>query len=103
VNAVATPPCQDLKSSLPRPGLREFWYPAARSWASWSPLKLFIGQDTKVFEVQDYTAPERLSITDVGLVKWRRVIAAHSERETAPANTAPVTGPRPVPDLVQAR
>ena len=72
-------------------------------WASWSLLKLFIGQDTKVFEVQDYTAPERLSITDVGLVKWRRVIAAHAEREISATNTATVTGPRPVPDFVQAR
>jgi hypothetical protein len=72
-------------------------------WASWSLLKLFIGQDTKVFEIQDYAAPERLSISDIGLVKWRRVIAAHAERESTAVNAIQTTGPRSVPDLVQVR
>ena len=50
-------------------------------WASWSLLKLFIGQDTVVFGLQDYEAPEQLSATDTGIVKWRRVIVEHAQRE----------------------
>ena len=72
-------------------------------WASWSLLKLFIGQDTKVFEVQDYQAPERLSISDVGLVKWRRTIANYAEREAGPSPRSQPPGPRALSDVAQAR
>lgn len=51
-------------------------------WASWSLLKYFIGQDRVVFEKQDYSAPERLAGTDVGLVKWRRLVAARARQES---------------------
>ncbi|MDP3137099.1 MAG: aromatic ring-hydroxylating dioxygenase subunit alpha [Burkholderiaceae bacterium] len=52
-------------------------------WASWSLLHLFIGQDRVVFEKQDYYAPERLSSTDIGVVKWRRLIASAAARAQA--------------------
>lgn len=58
-------------------------------WTSWSFMNLFIGQDRVIFEKQDYHAPERLSQTDVGVIKWRRLLAsfAKAEREggSAPA------------------
>ena len=50
-------------------------------WASWSLLKLFIGQDTVVFAAQDYSAPEQLAAADNGIVKWRRIIASHAAAE----------------------
>ncbi len=66
-----------LFSTRHAPGLQAITYAIYyRLWASWSLLKLFIGQDKVVFERQDYAAPERLSSTDVGVVKWRRLIAA---------------------------
>lgn len=53
-------------------------------WASWSLLKLFIGQDTVVFAAQDYDAPEQLSAPDSGIVKWRRILVNHAEMEADP-------------------
>jgi hypothetical protein len=60
-------------------------------WASWSLLKLFIGQDTVVFAAQDYDAPEQLSAPDNGIIKWRRIIANHaaSERGEGLASESP--------------
>ncbi len=54
-----------------------------RLWASWSLLKLFIGQDTVVFAAQDYDAPEQLAAADNGIIKWRRIIANHAAAENA--------------------
>ncbi len=63
-------------------GLRALgYYLYYKIWASWSLMKYFIDQDVVVFEKQDYAAPERLSITDVGLVKWRRIVADFARRE----------------------
>ena len=50
-------------------------------WASWSLLKLFIGQDTVVFAAQDYDAPEQLSAPDSGIIKWRRILANFAAAE----------------------
>ena len=50
-------------------------------WASWALVKLFIGQDKVVFEAQDFSRPERLASSDVGIVKWRRLLAEHWKRE----------------------
>lgn len=50
-------------------------------WASWSLLHYFIDQDRVVFEKQNYSAPERLSASDIGIVKWRRILAAQAKRE----------------------
>jgi hypothetical protein len=64
------------------------------TWASWSLMKFFIGQDTVVFAQQDYDAPELLMGSDTGILKWRRVIVNHAEMEAdepeAPARPAAV-------------
>lgn len=60
-----------------------------RVWTSWSLLRLFIGQDTVVFAAQDYTAPEQLAATDDGVVKWRRLLAAHAAEESAAKTVSP--------------
>jgi nitrite reductase/ring-hydroxylating ferredoxin subunit len=54
-------------------------------WTSWSFMNLFIGQDREVFIRQDYGAPERLSQTDVGVIKWRRLLAAFARAERTEA------------------
>ena len=69
-----------------------------RLWASWTLLKFFIGQDTVVFGLQDYDAPEQLSGTDTGIVKWRRVIVDHASRE---GRNAPSAAPDSVQNNVQ--
>ena len=72
-----------LFSSRYAPGLEGISYRIYyRLWASWSLLKYFIGQDKVIFEKQDYSAPERLASTDVGVVKWRRLVAAFAKGET---------------------
>ncbi len=52
-----------------------------RLWASWSLMHYFIDQDRVIFEKQDRSAPERLSITDAGMVMWRRIIARAARQE----------------------
>jgi hypothetical protein len=69
-----------------------------RLWASWTLLKFFIGQDTVVFGLQDYDAPEQLSGTDTGIVKWRRVIVDHASRE---GRNAPSPAPGSMQNNVQ--
>ncbi|NIJ08751.1 nitrite reductase/ring-hydroxylating ferredoxin subunit [Sphingomonas vulcanisoli] len=49
--------------------------------ASWIFLRFFIGQDKIVFEKQDYSAPERLSQTDTGVIRWRRLVAEAARQE----------------------
>lgn len=65
-------------------------------WNSWVFMRLFLWQDREVFLRQDYWAPERLSGTDVGLIKWRRLVSSRARAEAAghangavPANGAP--------------
>jgi phenylpropionate dioxygenase-like ring-hydroxylating dioxygenase large terminal subunit len=50
-------------------------------WMSWSFMTQILNQDQRLFEGQDYFAPEQLSQTDVGIIKWRRVLAACAQRE----------------------
>lgn len=72
-----------LFSTRHAPGLQSITYRLYyHLWASWSLLNLFIGQDRVVFKHQDYSSPETLSLTDIGMVKWRRLIlAAAAKRE----------------------
>ncbi len=77
-----------LLTSRHAPGLSGITYRLYyHLWASWSLLKYFIGQDRVVFETQDYWAPERLASTDVGLVKWRRLVATVAKKEAADRQT----------------
>ena len=59
------------------------------TWASWSLLRFFIGQDTVVFAQQDYDAPELLMGSDNGILKWRRVIVNHAEMEAPGEDAVP--------------
>jgi nitrite reductase/ring-hydroxylating ferredoxin subunit len=66
-------------------------------WTGWSFMNLFIGQDRVIFEKQDYDAPERLAQTDVGVIKWRRMLAAQ-----ATAECSGLAAPAHIPDVVPA-
>ena len=61
-------------------------------WTSWSLVHYMIGQDKVVFEKQNCNAPEHLTGTDIGLVKWRRLVAARARLERD--GTAPGAQPR---------
>jgi phenylpropionate dioxygenase-like ring-hydroxylating dioxygenase large terminal subunit len=55
-------------------------------------VHLFTHQDRRIMEQQTYRDPERLSVSDVGLVRWR-LFAASAARK--PSETAPPPQPSP--------
>lgn len=64
------------------PGLQAITYRLYyHLWASWALVNFFIGQDKVVFEKMDFSKPERLAASDVGIVKWRRLVAEAWKRE----------------------
>jgi phenylpropionate dioxygenase-like ring-hydroxylating dioxygenase large terminal subunit len=64
------------------------WHIKYRLWNQWAFMRLFLWQDRDLFLKQDYFAPEKLSVTDVGVIRWRRLVTAHARAESAPSNGA---------------
>jgi len=62
------------------------WRIKYRLWNQWAFMRLFVGQDRDIFLQQDYFAPERLSVTDVGIIRWRRLVTSAARAETSPTN-----------------
>jgi len=68
----------------------KLWYYLYFHWAHnrlpWSIL----GQDRWVAEHQDYQSPEKLSVTDEGIIRWRRLAALRARGATTiPAGAVP--------------
>ena len=57
---------------------RLFWAVYFNVWFDWKHCKNFSGQDAVMAEISDYSAPERLSSTDVFMRTWRRFVLEHA-------------------------
>ena len=51
-------------------------------------LHLFTHQDRRIMECQSYRDPERLSVSDVGLIQWR-IFAAQAARQPLAVTSHP--------------
>jgi hypothetical protein len=64
-----------LYITYPGNGLSRFaqklWYTAYFQWL----LKGFVSQDKALIENQHYRDPEKLSASDAGIIRWRRLAA----------------------------
>lgn len=50
----------------------KFWYHVLFQWLENRGAYSVLGQDRLICEHQDYRHPEKLSATDVGIIRWRR-------------------------------